>query len=196
MPLPVNTLPASALVKEASQPLHSSVEALLLPKLEALHSRAGYAAILKMFYGYFFPLEKLLQQHLSSAQLPDLSQRRKAAAILHDLAAIGEPVAGLPLCQHLPEIKNSTQALGALYVLEGSTLGGKMIVRMLLKNEALSLSEDAVTFFSGYKEDTGKKWKTFLEVFNQQEFSEPLLQSVNDTFAYLKSWMQQSLYHE
>lgn len=196
MPLPVNTLPAATLVKEASQSLHAEVEALLLPKLEALHTRAGYAAILKMFYGYFFPLETLLQQQLSPAELPDLSQRRKAAAILHDLAAIGQPAADLPLCRHLPEIKNRTQALGVLYVLEGSTLGGKMIARMLLKKEDLDLSENAVTFFAGYKEDTGKRWKTFLEVFNQQDYSEALLQSVNDTFACLKSWMQQTLYHE
>jgi heme oxygenase len=171
------------------------VEALLLPKLEAVQTPADYATILKTFYGYFSPVEGMIQQHITPAQLPDIAERRKAAAILQDIGATGDSDVDIPVCRHLPEIKNSTQAFGALYVLEGSTLGGKMIAKMLLKKEALLLSKGALTFFSGYKEETGKKWKAFLDVFNQQENTAILIESANATFYHLKSWMQHTLSH-
>jgi heme oxygenase (biliverdin-IX-beta and delta-forming) len=196
MPLSVNTLSNASVVKEATQTLHAEVENLLLPKLNAIESPVGYAAILTMFYGYFSPMEALIRQHITPEQLPDIPERRKAGAILQDLSAIGHSCRGIPVCLHLPEIKNTAQAFGALYVLEGSTLGGKLIAKMLLKNKALSLTEKALTFFSGYNERTGSKWKTFLEGFNQQTGAEEIVKSANDTFYHLKCWMQHTLYHD
>lgn len=193
MPLSVNSLPAATLVKQRTQTLHAEVEHLLLPALENLRTRAAYAQILQMFYGYFHPLEQMIEGFITREQLPDMQVRRKAAAILQDLDAIDFSTQHLPQCQRLPAVQNSTQAFGALYVLEGSSLGGKVIARMLLQNHALSLSENAVTFFSGYKEETGKRWKTFVEAFNQQNDASGLVESANTTFAHLKSWMQHTL---
>lgn len=195
MPLSVNTLSHSTVIKEATQTFHTEVENLLLPKLQSIQSSADYAAILRMFYGYFSPLEALVQQYITPEQLPDIAERRKAKAILQDLIAIGHSEKSIAFCQQLPDIKTAAHAFGALYVMEGSTLGGKMIARMLLKNKALSLSEKSLTFFAGYKEETGKKWKTFLDVFDRQENPAEIVQTANDTFYCLKSWMQHTLYH-
>jgi heme oxygenase len=149
-----------------------------------------------MFFGFFHPLENAIQQHLSTTDLNDINERRKAAAILHDLKTLGFSASNISQCKSLPPVKNSSQAFGALYVLEGSTLGGKMIARMLLNNNLLSLSEESLTFFAGYKEETGSKWKRFLEAFNRQGNAEEVVKSANDTFSYLKSWMQRILYNE
>jgi len=196
MPLTINVLPTGAIVKESTQPLHREVEELLLPKLTAISSRAEYAAILKMFYGYFFPLEQRIQRLITANELPDIAERRKAAFILRDLESINVSTGDMALCTGLPFMENEAQAFGALYVLEGSTLGGKMIAKMLLKNQALAISEDAVHFFSGYRDETGSKWKAFLEVLNQQTQADAVVRAANHTFFHLKCWMQQCFRHE
>lgn len=196
MPLPVNAIAASAVVKEATQLLHTEVENLLMPKLTSISSTADYAAVLRVFYGYFFPLEQRLQQYLTPEKLPDMASRRKAGAILHDLNAIGYTDESLPVCRQLPRITSVAEAFGALYVMEGSTLGGKMIARMLRKNEALAIADEALTFFSGYGDETGSRWKSFLAALNGQENREEMVAAANETFYYLKRWMQQTLYNE
>lgn len=196
MPTTISALPVAGIVKESTQPLHSETERLLFPKLSSIQSADDYAVILKMFYGYYLPLEEKIQQHITASLLADVHERRNAGAALHDLKSIGKFETNLPLCSHLPSIKNAAQAFGALYVLEGSTLGGKMIAKMLLKNTSFPLTENSVTFFAGYKEETGNKWKTFLEAFNRQDNVDEMVQSATDTFFYLKRWIQQTLYNE
>jgi heme oxygenase len=194
MPLPLTT--NATVVKEYTQALHTGVESLLLPKLQSLQTHNEYAAILQMFYGYFSPLEGAIEQFITADEMPDMAERRKALVILQDLQALGCSVRGLPVCTELPIINNTTSAFGALYVLEGSTLGGKMIARMLMKNTELSLPENAIGFFSGYREKTGDRWKTFLAELNKQEDAETVAHSANDTFFALKRWMQQTLYND
>lgn len=148
MPLPLATMNATVL-KDYTQTLHTEVESLLLPKLHGVHTLSDYAAILQVFYGFFSPLEGAIQPFITTDNLPDITARRKALLILQDLQVIRFPVRGLPVCTELPLIRNTASAFGALYVMEGSTLGGKMIARMLLKNTALSLPQNAISFFSG-----------------------------------------------
>jgi heme oxygenase len=196
MPLPVNPLTVAAVVKEATETLHSEVENLLLPELAAITSPHHYAQILRLFYGYFQPLEKRLALTVTTHHLPDIAERRKSSAILHDLAAIGQSTDALPVCGQLPVFNNTAEAFGVMYVLEGSTLGGKMIARMLQKNEALQLPPGAVRFFSGYGEKTGEKWKIFLSALNEQEPADAVIAAANETFYYLKRWMQHFLSHD
>ncbi|HEY1022627.1 MAG TPA: biliverdin-producing heme oxygenase [Flavisolibacter sp.] len=188
MPLAINDLPLAGLVKNATQTVHEEVEGLLLPALTSIRTTEDYAKILKMFYGYFHPLEKLIEKQLYAGELPDLHKRRKAVSILHDLHQMSQPTENLFLCNTLPIINNSAQAFGALYVLEGSTLGGKQIAKMLAKNPAVP--EGTTRFFSGYGEQTGSRWKAFLEVFNQQPGQEEIMATATNTFYFLKGWMQ------
>ena len=163
---------------------------MLLPVLSSIRTKDDYATILKMFYGYFYPLESRLEQQLQADDLPDLVERRKAASLLEDLQQVDHVTNDLLLCTALPPITNTAQAFGALYVLEGSTLGGKYIAKMLAKNPCIPAG--ATRFFSGYGDQTGHKWKSFLEVFNQQSEQETIMASATETFYYLKGWMQHS----
>lgn len=52
-------------------------------------------------------------------------------------------------------------AAGALYVLEGSTLGGQIIVKHLQKTMPPGFGKAA--YFSGYQQKTGSMWKEFLQ---------------------------------
>ncbi len=191
MPLTIHETPLAGLVKNATQQVHEEVEAILLPALTSIQSTGDYAAILKMFYGYFHPIEKAIEQQLHTGLLPDLAERRKSSSLLEDLRRLGQATENLPLCADLPPITDPAEAFGALYVLEGSTLGGKQIAKMLAKNGAVP--EGTTQFFSGYGEQTGSRWKSFLEAFNRQTDSEAVTASANKTFYLLKGWMQHVL---
>jgi heme oxygenase len=54
-------------------------------------------------------------------------------------------------------------ALGYCYVIEGSTLGGRVILKQV--GPALKLDNGGTQFFSGYGAETGKYWKDFLQNF-------------------------------
>jgi heme oxygenase (biliverdin-IX-beta and delta-forming) len=187
MPLIQEKQPAQVVKCETGEQ-HRQVEELLLPKLKSISSIYDYAVILKMFYGYYMPLENHLQKFITPALLPDIAKRRTSGLILEDLKGIGLPVTSLPLCNALPTINNVPTAFGALYVLEGSTLGGKMIARMLAKNSVVPIH--ALNFFHGYREETGLMWTSFIHEFNKQEETGEIVFAANETFNHLKNWMQ------
>lgn len=195
MSLTIHALPIAIYVKEVTQQLHQAVENILLPKLESIRHADHYAVILKMFYGFYSPLEISIERYITPEHLPDLAMRRKAAAILNDLNQMGQVESGWPVCTLLPGIGSVAEAFGALYVLEGSTLGGRVMAKMLRKNQHLLIPEKALTFFEGYKEETGSHWKTFLMALNQQPYADAIANSANETFLQLKNWMQLS-FHE
>ncbi|WKN32328.1 biliverdin-producing heme oxygenase [Porifericola rhodea] len=150
-----------------------------------------YSTILRKFYGFFSPLEERIATHISKEQLADLEKRRKSSLLLLDLERL-EQTLPTQICEDLPEIKNTAQALGTLYVMEGSTLGGQMIARQLHKSLGLS-PERGTAFFYGYGKDTGKQWKRFQAALTQFSEEEPQYQraiyGAQNTFSKFYNWL-------
>lgn len=193
MPLTIFETVAQRLKQETAE-AHRKTEMILAPRLVSIHTFDDYATVLKMFYGYFSPLEKEISNYVTEVILHDVHQRRNSLFILRDLEAIGCSTKQVPVCQHIPKITSVPSALGAMYVLEGSTLGGRMISKMLMKNVSIVFGENNLNFFNGYKEDTGNKWKAFLSVIEDYDTSaNELITSANETFNGLTKWMEQSL---
>lgn len=191
MQLSLNSHPVANILKRETAALHQQVEAVLLPRLTAIKSLEDYISILKMFYGFFHPMEQRVQAFITSSVLADVVSRRTSLLILDDLKFLQTTHTDLPQCRDLPDIENVTAAFGAMYVLEGSTLGGKMIARMLAKNSAYQVPQEALHFFNGYKENTGVMWTNFLTELNKQPDTEAIISAANGTFFHLKNWMKQ-----
>lgn len=64
------------------------------------------------------------------------------------------------------EFDNEHEAFGAMYVIEGSTLGGNVIAKQLSKTEGFD--EVSFNFFGCYQERTGAMWKNFKEVLDTE----------------------------
>jgi heme oxygenase (biliverdin-IX-beta and delta-forming) len=64
-----------------------------------------------------------------------------------------------------PEIGTKAEALGALYVLEGSTLGGPKIMQAL---RSRGVSTDDLHFLDPYGKDTGARWRSFLKILERE----------------------------
>jgi len=185
---------AAAFLKYHTSQTHQDLEQIVLPRLMALRTMDDYIVLLKNFYGYFKPVEEQVERHIDTSILPDIHQRRKADSIQHDLTFSKAHIVHLPLATNLPVIENTYQAFGALYVLEGSTQGGRGITKMLLKNEHLQLEENQVHFFNGYGAETGHMWTRFLKALNQhgnnQSALEAMTTTANETFTLFQQWLQ------
>ncbi len=155
--------------------------------------RDTYLRILVKFFGYFHPLEKVTGAFPEiSAWLPDYTERRKAGLLLNDINTLRK-ITELSICEDLPQIRTAAQAFGCLYVMEGSTLGGKFIYSVVRKELHLDKTSGA-SFFYGYGPQTGAKWKAFgacMEAFGAAHGAdEEIITAANETFLKLEQWMQ------
>jgi heme oxygenase len=188
MPL---TIPSAAvLLKEETALAHLESENILHPWITRIRSLEDYAGLLRVFYGYFHPLQTAISRYISVDILPDIRERRHASLIRKDLHALGENLGLAKCCTELPVIDNVARAFGALYVLEGSTLGGRVICRLLKNNQRVTITDAQLHFFSGYGVATGPKWQVFLEALHRQKDLDTLIASANATFRLFQKWIK------
>lgn len=171
----------STRIKEVTKEAHQQLEKKVVLKIKAIHSSADYATFLKYFYAYFNAVEKAIAPY-ATTMLPDYDKRRSASYLKADIEALGATTDELPEAQ-APQITNAAEAMGALYVLEGSIMGGPYIVQMLQKRGI----EKGFSFFSGYGADSGHMWKAFQDALNEvgseEEAGQQAMQKAAETFA-------------
>lgn len=170
-------------IKEATKDAHVALEKQVVQRLKSIRSNADYAALLKYFYAYFNHVEKAIAPYITESLLPDYKDRRNSGYIKNDILALGSAIEDLPATT-VPAIDNHVKALGALYVMEGSIMGGSIIVKMLEKGGIT----DGVSFFSGYGEATGPMWGKFVAVMNREAITDTqqadMIRTANETFEH------------
>lgn len=181
-------------LRSETKSIHQALEKALIPGIKQANTSEAYAEILKTFYGYFKAMESILDAQLSDKLVPAYSKRRKSNVILDDLKSLN--ISGdLAVANDLPKISNVPQALGAMYVLEGSTLGGRVITKMLMQNLNLQDTKH-LQFFSGYGDQTEMMWGTFLETLNNAATDEKteneIIQSATETYSKFKNWIERT----
>ncbi len=168
--------------------LHKKLDTSLYPLIQGMKTPEEYAKLLQTFYAYFKPLEEKVYKYIGDAELKDHNERRNTGYILKDLETINQSTEIEP-AKETPEINNTAAAFGALYVMEGSTLGGKIIAKTIASNLGYT-DTNALNFFSGYKEHTGPKWLTFIEALNNFAISanddETIIEAAKSSFQKLK----------
>jgi len=188
--------PLSLQLRLGTQALHQEVErALGLP--EAIQSLADYVRCLRRFYQFYRSVETSFASftawETAGIVLPEYL---RADRIALDLEALGERPqeicwagrAALPLLPHFE------CALGALYVVEGSSLGSQFILRHV--SAVLGSEIDgADSFFRGRGAETGGHWKQFCRLLDaygvQHPDAAPLaIEGAAATFRSVGRWMQ------
>jgi heme oxygenase len=181
-------------LKENTKQNHQQLEKVLVGKLKAIRSAGEYASLLKLFYGYFGGLEVEINKVLDAGLLPDNAERRKTQCLANDLRYLASEVPAKATGDDLPALHSHLQALGALYVIEGSTLGGKIISKMM--QQQMGLDGQALSFFTSYGERTKEMWNTFKQVLDQQaknaEQEAVVIAAANETFLKFGEWFEKS----
>jgi len=127
----------------------------------------------------------------ADAERVDWSRRQRSALFAADLAALGASPADPGAGPQLPEVGDLDAALGRLYVLEGSSLGGVFIDRHLASLPQLA-DLGRMTCFSPYGEETGAMWHAFRSVTRARVAeggdADQLVDAARLTFAALAAW--------
>lgn len=139
---------------------------MLSPIMEKRISLLEYKHLLLAYLPLYEELESIISSTLTD-YIPefDYSQRYKAAWLRQDLLAmkceLSNPV---EIESYRPcEPSNASELIGLLYVLEGSTLGGQVISRLI--SQRFSINADAgLRFFCGYGLETQSFWEEFLSL--------------------------------
>jgi heme oxygenase len=121
----------------------------------------SYRDILGRLYGFWRGWQPQLTRLMDDPEL--LEPRQRLHLLTNDLAALGvsrDALAALPRCPLVP-LHNAAEALGSLYVMEGSTLGGKTI-RINVETCLGALGRASCSYFIGYGHNTGTMWRAFL----------------------------------
>jgi heme oxygenase len=164
---------------------------ILLTNVDLAH----YQAYISRMYGVVAGCEKTVFPVLLSV-FPDLQKREKSMLIVNDLKITGLADMGLrqlPVCNFT--FSTIAEALGIMYVLEGSTLGGKVLYKNIHKSLGLD-STSGASFFWGYGTETGNMWKGFISRFSDYVITnnceQEVISSAIQTFKTIDEWLSQS----
>jgi heme oxygenase len=171
---------------------HQQLDHYLYPFIQQIRTTEDYSRLLKVFYGFFKPMQAQFDLYLSNDVISQYEFRRKPEWLLQDLASIDEKIHLIPQCSVLPAIDNQASAFGSFYVLEGSSMGGQIIAKKIRENLGYK-TDDAISFFKGYGENSGNMWKNFLgdlvAINETVEQKEKLIASAQETFKKFKDWL-------
>jgi heme oxygenase len=202
------TVAASSILSRLRAETRGEHEALeqVLDLMSATLTPQSYGQQLEQFYGFYAPLEKALQVRIKLPQhrLGDSSfspaiysalgaRLHKTTHLQRDLQCLGVRTDRLPLCRDLPPLHTQAEVLGCLYVMEGATLGGRLITRHV--RAALGVTPmTGGRFFEGYGEDTGRMWQgmrqLLVEGCSDTATEDSIVTNAITTFARLRGWCE------
>lgn len=181
-------------LKARTRTHHDAAEAS--PAMQAVMSddltRDAYRDHLTRLLAFYSPTEAALAEVDGlGAVLTDLGARLgKADWLRQDLDVLG--MGDSAPSAHVPDF-SVAQALGTLYVIEGSTLGGRLIARHL--EQTLGVTEDTgARFYLSYGGERGERWKAFKSALDQFGTDHPdqaddVVSAAGDAFDVLTTWM-------
>jgi heme oxygenase len=169
---------------------HQGLEAAL-DMLTLVREPERLRTLLERFYGFHAVWEPAIAASPVAAFAAD---RGRLACLRTDLVGLGlseADLAALPRCRPAAALAGtSARAIGSLYVMEGSTLGGQVISRALK-----DAGRESLAYFNPYGRETGARWRAFAawaEDAAAGEDRETAVASAEATFALLRTWLTRS----
>jgi len=178
-------------------PLRQTLREATSAAHERLHLHAGFAAIqngtidlidyralLVRLYGFYLPFE--------AAAGIAVDRSTWLREDLDDVTAGGYAPATIPRCAAMPRFATPARQLGALYVVDGSTLGGRRLARHL---EPLLgyLGMRGRRFFLGRGAETSEAWNALLARLASAEGTpavrEEIVEAAVTTFDIFEQWL-------
>ena len=154
-----------------------------------------YRRLLQAYYGFYSPMEAALYD---SGLIPDGYDsvlRVKTPTLLGDLRALGlndYAINALPRCTQHPTFDTPAACLGALYVLEGATLGGQVLRREMARRLGIH-ADNGGAFLDVYGAETGRRWKDFLDYLGRlpldADAKQRAVDAARSTFSGFEQWL-------
>jgi heme oxygenase len=154
--------------------------------------RSRLVSVLDRLHGFWAAAEAGLDgwagRQPGDACAVDWPRRRRTALFADDLRALGAPASAQR--PDLAPVRGTDEALGRMYVLEGSTLGGTLIDRHLAGLP--QLAGIRVRVFSPYGSETGAMWAAFRRATRDRIAAggdaSAVVAAARETFGVLAAW--------
>lgn len=151
-------------------------------------TREDYAAVLRRLASFHAGVEAALAQAPSLAVFGvAVAERRRSPLLLADLQELGAPTSGPAVV--LPPLHTAAAAMGCVYVVEGSTLGGQQLARGLPVGWPRR-------FLLGHGAAHGAMWRDFVLALERCGADPARLAEMIDgaqtTFASFEAWFDQA----
>ncbi len=156
-------------LRAETRPEHEATEATL-PLMSADLTLSQYVNALQSLGSVLSGWEAWATKHAPEAYCDLLAARRRSLLIQADLknlsaapissGSIEEQLTAVFLAGEATSALSPARFLGAMYVVEGSTLGGQYIAKHV--EEKFGFADgNGNTYFRGYGEHTGSMWRSF-----------------------------------
>ena len=155
----------SVFLKEQTKQQHDDTEAKLKSQkiFDKSYTLEDYKTLLIHNYKLISRYEPQIQNSLRNYPKLKLDLRSKIVALKTDLKNLNiETETEIPT----QNLENEAEAFGALYVMEGSTLGGNVIAKQLKRNPEFENVE--FNYFGVYGENTGSYWQEFKSIIDEE----------------------------
>lgn len=184
-------------LRASTRAAHTSIETV--PALNRLLSAdlaaADYVQTLRRLHAFHAGIEPGLERALrGKSRAAALLDGTRLAAIAADIAWFG----AAPLPPRRPQSPPDCRAaaLGVLYVVEGSNLGGRVIGRHVAKSLGIGPGAGASYHCGLTAEDARRRWRVLEEALHIEIDAagvggEPLTAMALATFGALESWMRE-----
>ncbi|TNE49170.1 MAG: biliverdin-producing heme oxygenase [Deltaproteobacteria bacterium] len=167
--------PAMQQLRERTNREHKALEAQAFHQSWLKHQLplSHYVRLLTFYHSIWEKLEKQLSGSYASMVKDVWSlDMAKTPLLQHDLSFF-RAQSNLPTDEvaiewssgHKHLESEPAALLGALYVLEGSTLGGQILRKHL--QHMYGLQDDGLRYYTGYGKQTGSRWKAFKSRMDQ-----------------------------
>lgn len=145
-------------LRTATAQLHRATEAAFDAD-DRLASMAGYVDLLDRLWSLHAGVEDALRDHRSSLPGLELEALRRSPLLAVDIETLAGrsprlPRAGLTYA-------SPGAALGGIYVVEGSILGGRVLMRRAERSLGVTATQGG-RFLAGDGAATGSRWRVFL----------------------------------
>ncbi len=174
-------------LREKTADYHNKLEETALSQviLSEKVTMEAYIDYLKTMYAYTKPLEETFFPLMKDV-FSNLDLRERSHLLEKDLFKLGVSATELDEADFAPiDMTASPEEMaGAIYVMEGSSLGGRVIFKHIHKTLGLE-ADTGGAYFYGHGGETGKFWTSFMDElwdFASQHSQQEIFQGAVNTF--------------
>jgi heme oxygenase (biliverdin-IX-beta and delta-forming) len=177
-------------LRRETLPDHNAVEQTVPLMGEELDVDTYVSCLVKL-HGIIAAWEEWAAPNAPAWIQPLLAARRRGQLLMLDLTWFGVDTSG-EARPKLPEMRDTASLLGAMYVMEGSTLGGQLIARHVELVLGLTAGQGNA-YFCGHNERTGQLWKEFCDALRTKVpdgETAAVIAAAKAMFGLFGAWMQ------
>lgn len=169
------------LLRTATAPAHQRLDDAVSHELD--YGPESYLRFLQGLAGGIVPIEEALDRHGVAVVLPDWPERRRSAALAQDLREFG---AAVPAARSAFPLEGMPEAIGVLYVLEGSRLGSQLLLKQALASDSAIVRSATRHLSHGHGQ---KFWPSFVAFLDSSEDAQNspdrVVAGANQAFAFI-----------